>query len=110
VSESPIPTPDDPDDLVARGRAVRYAATVIAVASLFLLFFNATALRNWSASLTPTNVNVQMATIAGDWRDALAKFGLDTPRAAVHDAWAKARGLTFGHADTPGGADGPPPG
>jgi hypothetical protein len=110
LSDTPIPAPEDPDDLVARGRAVRYAATVIGIAAIFLLVFNATALRNWSAALRPTDLNVQMAAVAGGWRDTLARFGLDAPRALIHDAWAKARALTFSHGEAPAGADGPPPG
>jgi hypothetical protein len=108
LSESPIPElPDDADPAV-QARAVRWAATVIAVAALFLLVFNATAIRSWAASLKPSEASAQFAVLAGQWEDATARFGLTQPRAVVHDLWAKQRALTWNGSPRVG-ADDPPP-
>ena len=109
MTDSPIPLPADPDDPVARMRAVRWTAVVMATASLFLFVFNAPALKNWSASLKPNEMTVAAAGVAAAWEETVANLGLTLPRAAVHDAWANGRNLTFPQKSGPTGADQPPP-
>ena len=109
MSDSPIPVPADPDDPVARARAVRWTSVVMATAALFLLVFNAPALKNWSASLKPNDATVAAAGAAARWEEIVAGVGLTTPRAVVHDAWAKGRSLAFPQKSGPTGADQPPP-
>jgi hypothetical protein len=108
VTDSPIPAPDDPDDAIARTRALRWTSTVIATATLFLFVFNATALKNWAASLTPNDITVAAGNLAGGWQAMTAQFGLTAPRAIVHDAWANGRALAFPQPSSRTGADEPP--
>jgi len=107
MTDSPIPAPPDPDDPVARRRAVRWTSAVIATASLFLFVFNAGALKNWSASLKPNDVTVALAGVAADWEALIERAGLTTPRVFLHDAWAAARTLTFPQRSGRTGADEP---
>jgi hypothetical protein len=109
VTDSPIPAPDDPDDPIARGRALRWTSTVIVSATLFLFVFNATALKNWAASLTPNDITVAAGNLAAGWQAMTAQVGLTAPRAIVHDAWANGRALTFPQTSGRTGADEPPP-
>jgi hypothetical protein len=108
VSDSPIPAPDNPDDPIARARAVRWTSTVIATATFFLFVFNATALRNWTASLKPNDVTVAATNLAAGWQTMTARIGLTTPRAIVHDAWAQGRAVIFPQKSGRTGADEPP--
>ena len=110
MSDSPIPEPAESEHPVIEQRhALRWTSTVLATAALFLLVFNATALANWSAALNPTDLTVQVASVAAAWEADTAKFGLNQPRAIVHNAWANARAMTFGQHGR-AGADEPPPG
>lgn len=109
MTDSPIPAPDDPNDQVARARALRWTSTVIATATLFLFVFNATALKNWAASLTPNDITVAAVNLAAGWQAMTAQVGLTAPRAVVHDAWANGRALTFPQPSGRTGADEPPP-
>jgi hypothetical protein len=109
VTDSPIPAPDDPDDRIARARALRWTSTVIATAALFLFLFNAAALKNWAASLTPNDVTVAAESLAAEWQTMTARVGLTAPRTVVHDAWANGRALTFPQKSGRTGADEPPP-
>ena len=108
MTDSPIPVPDDPDDPIARARAVRWTSVVLATAALFLFVFNAPALKNWSASLRPNDATVAIANVAAAWEQLVAGAGLTTPRAIVHDAWAHGRNLGFPQRAA-GAADEPPP-
>lgn len=109
MTDSPIPAPNDPDDPIARGRALRWTSTVIATAALFLFVFNATALKNWAASLTPNDVTVAAGNLAASWQAITAQVGLTAPRTVVHDAWANGRALSFPQKSGRTGADEPPP-
>ena len=106
MSDSPIP--EAPDDPIAQARALRWAATVIATAALFLLVFNATAIASWADGLKPSEASAQLAVVSSAWRDATARIGLTAPRGLVHDAWAKARAITW-NGQPRGDADDPPP-
>lgn len=108
MTDSPIPVPADPDDPIARGRAVGWTSVVMATATLFLFVFNAPALKNWSASLKPNDATVAAAGLAAAWAQAVGGAGLTTPRAVVHDAWARGRAITFPQTSGPSGADQPP--
>ncbi len=110
MTDSPIPVPADPDDPIARARAVRWTALVLATAALFLFVFNAPALKNWSASLKPNDVTVAANGLAAQWEQSVGAIGLTTPRAIVHDAWASGRNLVFPQKSGPAGADQLPPG
>jgi hypothetical protein len=108
VSDSPIPAPDDPNDPIARARAVRWTSTVIATATLFLFVFNAAALKNWAASLKPSDITLAAANLAAGWEAMTAKVGLTAPRAVIHQAWASGRAATFPQPSARTGADEPP--
>ena len=105
MSDSPIPAPADPDDQLALARSLRWTTTVIGVAALVLVLFNATALKNWSASLNPNTVTVAAAGVAAGWEDLTGRIGLTAPRAVVHNAWAAGRSVTFPQKASPAGAD-----
>jgi hypothetical protein len=105
LSDSPIPASADPDDQIALARALRWTSIVIGTAALVLLVFNATALKNWSASLNPNTATVAAAGVAAAWEDMTGRVGLTAPRAVVHDAWATGRGVIFPQKAGPAGAD-----
>ena len=108
MTDSPIPEPADPNDRVAAARALAWTTTAIAMATAFLFVFNAASMKNWSASLTPTEVTARLVAVTSVWEDETAKFGLTAPRAWMHQAWGGLRDKTFGGpkpADTE-----PPPG
>jgi hypothetical protein len=109
LSDSPIPAPRDPNDPIARARALRWTSTVIATATLFLFVFNAAALKNWTAALKPNDLTLAAANIAASWEAQTAEAHLTTPRAVVHNLWAEGRALTFPRKSGPAAADASPP-
>lgn len=68
--------------------ALRWTATVIAVATGLLALFNAQALTGWAEELPPGPSSVKLVAAATAWEDATA--GLGMPRARLHKAWKQA--------------------
>jgi hypothetical protein len=82
--EAPAPEP-------AAERPLRWTATVMATASLFLLVFNARALSSWMADndKAPTPVTLQARAVAEGWTAATSAVWLDRPHAAIHALWER---------------------
>jgi hypothetical protein len=84
---------------------------VIAVATLFLLLFNAHALRGWSYQLPPNDQSARVVTAAEAWDDFVGKAGFNRPVEAMHARWQAARDARFegrpapqsGRSDAPAG-------
>jgi hypothetical protein len=108
VTDSPIPGPPDPNDRVAARGALVWTSTAIAVATAFLIVFNAASMKSWSASLTPTETTARLVSLTAAWDDEMAKFGLTAPRDWMHDLWGQQRARTWGGAK-PADTE-PPPG
>jgi hypothetical protein len=97
-SLSPVDLPEPP---VPLANPLRWATTVIATATLFLLLFNAHALRSWSYQLTPNDASARVVSIAEAWYDIAGRFGLNRPVEAMHARWQAARDAQFGRAGAP---------
>ncbi len=107
MTDSPIPEPADPNDRVAARRALVWTSTAIAMATAFLIVFNAASMKSWSASLTPTEATAKLVSLTSAWEAEMAKFGLTAPRAWMHDLWGQQRARTWGGAK-PAEAEPPP--
>ena len=96
-SLSPVDLPDPPAPLP---HPLRWTTEVIATATLFLLLFNAHALRGWSYQLTPSDYSARIVTVTEGWYDLVGKAGLNAPVEAMHARWQAARDARSGSADT----------
>ena len=90
---SPVLVPADPVDTVAPWR---WMTTVIASAGLFLALFNALAIAAWFDELPPSPHTEPLRAPIAAWAATTARWGLDTPRAAVRGRWEKAQAARFG--------------
>jgi len=68
---------------------------VIAIASLFLLFANASSLRDWIDDQPPSPAQQQAAEYADQWVETTENFGIGLPRKAMHDQWKRAEQARF---------------
>jgi hypothetical protein len=86
--ESPVDLADPP--ATAKAAPLRWTATSLAVASLFLLATNSIALKSWIDEQTPGPLQSRAATLAGQWHGKMTMFGLAAPRAALNKLWLRA--------------------
>jgi len=91
---------DLPEPAVKLPHPLLWTSQVIAVATLFLLLFNAHALRGWSYQLPPNDYSARVVTLAEAWYDLTAKVGLNQPVEAMHARWQAARDARFGERGT----------
>jgi len=68
---------------------------VIAIASLFLLFGNASSLRDWIDDQPPSPAQQQAAEYADQWVETTESFGIGLPHKAMHDQWKRAEQARF---------------
>jgi hypothetical protein len=122
LARAPLPGPcglaetlspvDLPEPAVPLPHPLRWTTTVIAVATLFLLLFNAHALRGWSYQLSPNDETARVVTVAESWYDAAGKAGLNFPVETMHGWYQSARDARFGankkQAENPDIADAAP--
>jgi hypothetical protein len=101
VTDSPIPAPADPTDRLAARRALAWTSTAIAVATAFLVVFNAQSMRSWASSRKPTEVTAQIIAVTSAWEAETGKFGLSGPRDWMHQAWGQLRAQTWRAAPEP---------
>jgi hypothetical protein len=90
--ETPEPAPaSEPAPESAPEHPLRWTATVMAVAGLFLLVFNARALSSWMADndKAPTPATLEARAIAEGWTAATSAVWLDRPHAAIHAVWER---------------------
>jgi len=84
--------PEFPVDLpgpVGREHALRWTATIVAVATLLLALTNASAIASWGAEQTPGPRVAQLLDHADRWREATDQAGLGSARATLHRLWKK---------------------
>lgn len=82
---SPIPAAR-----TAEGSAVAWTSTVLAVATAFLLVFNAASLKSWADGLEPGPATVAVRGVADAWAAKMQALGLSAPRDALHAGWKRA--------------------
>ena len=97
-SLSPVDLPVPPAPLP---HPLRWTSEAIATATLFLLLFNAHALRGWSYQLTPNDMSARVVTMAESWYDLAGRAGLNRPVEAMHARWQSAREARFAPGETP---------
>lgn len=82
--EFPADLPDQGDD----GRAtLKWAGTIVALATLGLALFNPTAISGWVDDLAPGPTNVRLAAIGEGWAETADSIGLGMGHAKLHAAW-----------------------
>ena len=92
--ETPSPI-DLPGPARLGSGGLRWAAVVIATATLVLLLTNAVALKGWIDEQRPGPIQQQAATLADGWVAFTGRVGLGTPRDALHDRWKHAEAARF---------------
>ena len=85
--ESPVDLADAP----GTAAPLRWTATGLAVASLFLLATNSIALKSWVVEQTPGPWQSRAAVLATDWHARMTALGLSAPRAALNRLWLNAQ-------------------
>lgn len=68
---------------------------VIATASLFLFFANASSLRDWIDDQPPSPAQQQVAEYADQWVETTENFGIGLPHKVMHDQWKRAEQARF---------------
>ena len=92
-TSSPVDLPQPKVPLPHDG--LKWTTSVIAVASVFLLVFNAHALRGWANELTPTDTSAKVVAASETWYDLTASIGLNKPVEALHHWWRGNMNLRF---------------
>ena len=101
---------DLPEPAVPLPHPLRWTSQVIAIGTLFLLLFNAHALRGWSYQLPPNDYSARVVTLAEGWYDLVGKAGFNRPVEAMHARWQAARDARFSGQATPKPGDSAPAG
>lgn len=90
---SPVDISDEPLD---EGRSFGWTATIIAVATILLLFANAGTLAAWVDEKTVSVPQQRASELANGWSDALGEIGITWPREELHRLWKQAQAARFG--------------
>lgn len=90
---SPVDLPEPAVPLPHDG--LKWTTTVIAVATAFLLIFNAHALRGWAYELSPTDTTAKVVSASESWYDLTTKAWLNRPVEALHHWWRGNMNLRF---------------
>ena len=101
------PSPIDLPEPELEEAGLGWTFGVIAIASLFLLFANASSLRDWIDDQPPSQAQQQAAEYADQWVETTENFGIGLPRKAMHDQWKRAEEARFRggiHGDEASGA------
>ena len=83
-------------DRVDAARPWRWMTTVIAVATLVLLVFNARTIDDWAVELAPNRLTVLLRVPTAGWAGTATSTGIDGPRARLHATWSRVRAARFG--------------
>ena len=92
-TSSPVDLPEPAEPLPHDG--LKWASTIIAIATAFLLVFNAHTLRGWAYELHPTETSAKIVSVTETWYDATARLGLNRPVESLHKAWRSVMNLRF---------------
>ncbi|MGJ8537185.1 MAG: hypothetical protein ACSHW2_08525 [Parasphingopyxis sp.] len=95
-----LPPPDGEES-----HPLLWASTAIAVATGFLLLFNASALRGWAFELEPSPQNERIVAAADSWYQKTEAFYLDRPVDAMSGWWLAIKALEFGSTDEGAGGE-----
>ena len=101
------PSPIDLPEPELEEAGLGWTFGVIAIASLFLLFANASSLRDWIDDQPPSQAQQRAAEYADQWVETTESFGIGLPRKAMHDQWKRAEEARFRggiHGDEASGA------
>ena len=89
------PSPIDLPEPELEDSGLGWTLGAILIASLFLLFANASSLRAWIDDLPPSEAQQQAAEYADRWVEATEGFGIGLPHKAMHDQWKRAEEARF---------------
>ena len=92
-TSSPVDLPEPAVPLPHDG--LKWTTTVIAVAALFLLVFNAHSLRGWAYELVPDETSSRIVVVSETWYDLTARVGLNRPVEGLHHWWRGNMNLRF---------------
>jgi len=92
-TSSPVDLPEPAVPLPHDG--LKWTSIVIAVATAFLLVFNAHSLRGWAYELVPDDTSARIVVVSETWYDLTAKVGLNRPVLALHHWWRGNMNLRF---------------
>jgi hypothetical protein len=99
---SPVDLPEPP---VPLPNGLAWTCKAIAVATIFLVFTNAHAIRGWAYQLPPTDYSAPVVTTAEIWFDAMDSIGLNRPVEAVHGWWQSVKDRRFAGQASAGSSD-----
>ena len=86
-----LPLPEEEEQ-----QPLLWTSIAIAVATGFLLLFNASAIRSWAFDLEPGPQSEQIVMLADGWYKRTEIFYLDRPVATMSGWWNAIRALEFG--------------
>jgi len=89
------PSPIDLPEPELEDSGLGWAFGTIAIASIFLLFTNASSLRDWIDDQPPSQAQLQAAEYADQWVETTEGFGVGLPHKALHDQWKRAEQARF---------------
>lgn len=92
-TSSPVDLPEPAVPLPHDG--LKWTSTILAVATAFLLVFNAHSLRGWAWDLVPDDVSARIVTVSETWYDLTARLGLNEPVEGLHAWWRGNMNLRF---------------
>ena len=106
AEKAPLPGPHDLVDITSpvdlpppdgeEQHPLLWTSIVIAVATGFLLLFNASALRSWAFELEPGPQNARVVAVADGWYEKTEALHLDRPVATMSGWWDAIKALEFG--------------
>lgn len=92
-----LPPPEEEEQ-----QPLLWTSIVIAVATGFLLLFNASAIRSWAFDLEPGPQSEQVVMLADDWYERTEIFYLDRPVVVMSGWWNAIKALEFGSDEAAG--------
>jgi hypothetical protein len=90
MADDHFESPVDLADPAGTAAPLRWTATGLGVAALFLLATNSIALKTWVDEQTPGPLQSRAATLATAWHAEMTELGLAAPRAALNRLWLDA--------------------
>ena len=91
MADESLESPVDVANPAGTAAPLRWAATSLAVAALFLFATNSIALKGWIDEQTPGPWQSRAAALAGDWHAHMTTLGLAAPRAVLTRLWQAAK-------------------
>lgn len=89
---SPVDLPGAADE---EPHPLRWTGIGIALATVFLLLFNATTLDGWARELPPGPAAARLTALTGAWAETTGRIGLNAPHATMHAWWKQGEAARF---------------